>query len=251
MAEAPRSGAIAADPDQAQRTPRRTRGRGRGAAPGGGGGPILYAITTVLGIGLIAAGWFTFAQQEQLTTAEAALVSAEGRIARLEDRLRLTDETLTEAGADTNKQLTFWESEIRKVWDIANKRNRGWIETNRENVRKLGTNLDSAEADLTALKSSVANLTASVGAQQEVADRVMALDANLQRLVRQQRDLVDKVNAASQISASLKAGLEAQVRDNKEAITAFDAQRARLNADIRELRMLVEGRAAEPATPSL
>ena len=250
MAEASRSGAIAADPDQAQRAPRRTRGRGRGGAPGGGG-PFVYAIITVLGIGLLAAGWFTFAQQEQLTATEAMLASAEARILRLEDRLRLTDETLSEAGADTNKQLSFWESEIRKVWDIANKRNRGWIETNRENVKKLDTSLDGAEAQLRDLSSAVARLDTAVGNQQEVADRVMAAEANLQRLVRQQRDLVDKVNAASQIAASLKASLEARVRENEQAIQAFDAQRAQLNADIRALRVVVEGRSSPPAAPSL
>lgn len=249
MAEAPRSGALAADPEQAQRVPRRSRGRGRAAD--GGGGPFLYAITVILAIGLAAAGWFIFTQQGQLETTTTALRTADERIVRLEDRLRMTDETLSEAGADTNKQLSFWESEIRKLWDIGNKRNRDWIEANRANITKATSNLQAAEAALRELTSTVARLDASVGQQQEVADRVMALDANFQRLVRQQRDLVDKVNAASQISASLKASLESRVRENEQAIKAFDAQRAQLNADIRALRTVVEGRSAPPTTPSL
>lgn len=246
MAEAVRSGAIAADPGRAHRGSRRSRGR-----DSSGGGPLLYAVTTLLVIGLAGAGWFIFAQQEQLQRTTAALSSAEQRIARLEDRLRLTDETLSEADADTSKQLSFWESEIRKLWDIGNKRNRGWIEANRDSLGKVAANLDSAEADLAGLKSAVARLDASVGRQQEVADRVMALDTSLQRLVRQQRDLVDKVNAASQIAAGLKAGLEARVRENEQAIGAFDAQRAQLSADIRALRIAVEDRAPQPGPPTL
>ena len=246
MAEVVRSDAIAADPSRAQRGPRRPRGRASG-----GGGPLLHAVTTLLAIGLAAAGWFIFTQQEQLERAATALSGAEQRIGRLEDRLRLTDETLSEADADTSKQLSFWESEIRKLWDIGNKRNRNWIEANRDNLGKVAANLDSAEADLAALKSAVARLDASVGEQQEVADRVMALDASLQRLVRQQRDLVDKVNAASQTAAGLKAGLEARVRENEQAISAFDAQRAQLSADIRALRVAVEDRAPQPGPPSL
>ena len=250
MAEAPRSGAIAADPEQAQRTPRRSRGRGRSAS-GGGGGPFIYAITVILGIGLLAAGWFIFTQQGQLERTTTALRGAEGRIGALEDRLRMTDETLSEADADTSKQLSFWESEIRKLWDIGNKRNRDWIEANRANIGKVGGGLEAAEAALRTLTSTVARLDASVGQQQEVADRVMGLEANFQRLVRQQRDLVDKVNAASQIAASLKASLESRVRENEQAIEAFDAQRAQLNADIRALRVIVEGRSAPPTAPSL
>ena len=157
----------------------------------------------------------------------------------MEDRLRLTDETLSESEADTNEQLTFWESEIRKLWDMGNKRNRGWIETNRANVQKLTANIASAEADLKTLKSTVARLDANAGRQQEIVDQVNAMDMRMQRLIQQQRDLVDKANAASQIASSLSASLEPRVRENEEAIRAFDTHRAQINADIRDLRRQV------------
>ena len=172
---------------------------------------------------------------------------AQRRLGVLEDRLRLTDEQLSESGAQTNETLSFWETEIRKLWDMGNKRNRGWIEANRENVRKLTATVASAESALNALQGKVATLDASVGKQQEIADRLAAVDMQAQRLVREQRDLVDKVNAASQIAARLEAGLAKRVQENEEAIRAFDAQRSKLNADIIELRNQLRGSAPAPA----
>ena len=200
-------------------------------------------------IGVLAGGWFIFSQQEQLEKAQQALTDAEGRIAVLESRLRLTDEILTESDADTSEQMSFWESEIRKLWDMANKRNRGWIETNRANLQKLTNSVSGIESTLQTLQGSVASIDASMGKQQEVADLATALDMRVQRLTRDQRDLVDKVNAASQIASSLKAGLESRVKENEEAIQAFDAHRAQINTELRELRDRV--RAPGAAAPSV
>ena len=241
MSEELRTPAIAADPGRAARRSRR--------APSGGGAAVANALVTVALIGLAAAGWFVFEQHERLLDSRRELSNAQTRIAALEDRLRLTDETLTEAGADTNQQLSFWETEIRKVWDIANKRNRGWIEANRDNVGKLTASLGNVEETLGELQGAATRLESAVGQQQEVADRVTAVDMQLQRLVQQQRDLVDKVNAASQIANSLKAGLERRVAENEEAIAAFDAQRLELQAAMVELRSQVGG-ASPSADPS-
>jgi len=213
---------------------------------------MVYALLAVGAIALAAAGWFIFQQQQQLRQTSTTLSDANARIRQLEDRLRLTDETLSDSESQTGEQLDYWESEIRKLWDIGNKRNRDWIETNRANVGKLTNDLAAVDGDLKAIKGSVATIEAAIQQQQDVADLVTALDMRLQGLVRQQRDLVDKVNAASQIASSLKAGLEARVRENEEAVKAFDAQRARINADINELRTLLRTSNATPTpTPTL
>ncbi len=202
---------------------------------------VVNGVLALLIVGLVAAAWFILTQQEQLEANQQALTQAGSRLEVLEQRLRLTDETLSETDADTTERIGFWDSEIRKLWDIGNKRNRGWIETNRANVTKLTASVRSAQTELNTIKSTVARLDSSVKAHQEIADRVAALDMNMQRLVRDQRDLVDKVNAAAQMAASLKAAFESRVRDNEEAIAAIDAHRTRLNNDIAELRRRLSG----------
>ena len=246
MAEDTRPNTLAANPAHAVHGPRRSR-RGRSAAASAAP-PVIYALLAVGAIALAAAGWFIFQQQEELRRASATLSNADARIGVLEDRLRLTDATLSDTEAQTDEQLNYWESEIRKLWDIGNKRNRGWIETNRANVGKLADNLGAVEADLKTLKGTAASLEAAVQQHQDVADVVTSLDMRVQGLIRQQRDLVDKVNAAAQIASSLQAGLESRVAENEEAIQAFDAQRAQINADIIDLRSRLRTRSSETPT---
>ena len=231
MSEQMQPGSLTAHPRDSTRSSRHARGRQRNRSVA----PVASFLAAIVIVGLVAAAWFIFNQQEQLQDAQQALRDAQRRIGALEDRLRLTDEQLTESGSQTNETLSFWESEIRKLWDMSNKRNRGWIETNRENVRKLTSTVTRAESSLKTLQSTLATLNASVSQQQEIVDRVSAVDMQVQRLVRQQRDLVDKVNAASQITASLKAGLEKRLQDNEKAIGAWDNQRRQLNAAIGQL----------------
>lgn len=249
MADELNTGRIAVDPDDAGagRSSRRTRRRSRGG--GGGGSSSAHLLVLVPIIGVIAAGWFIFNQQQQLGEAQQALADADRRIAGLESRLRLTDEALSETGADTNEQMTFWESEIRKLWDMANKRNRGWIETNRANLQKLTSSVGALESTLKTLQGTVTSIDASMDKQQEVSDLATALDMRVQRLTRDQRDLVDKVNTASQIANSLKASLEKRVEENEEAIRAFDTHRQQINAELRELRDLTQP--APTSTPTL
>ena len=245
MADELRAGRIAVDPEDAGgRSSRRTRRRGRG----GGASSSAHFLVIIPIIGVLAAGWFIFNQQQQLGEAQQALADAERRIAGLESRLRMTDEALSETGADTNEQMTFWESEIRKLWDMANKRNRGWIETNRANLQKLTSTVGGLESSLQGLQGTVASFDASMSRQQEIGDLATALDMRVQRLTRDQRDLVDKVNSASQIANSLKASLESRVAENEEAIRAFDTHRAQINAELRELRDLARSQPASTPT---
>ena len=66
MAQGTPTGTIAANPDDARRAPRRSRGRA-----GGGSGPMLVnAVLAVVIIGLAAAGWFILTQQERLDSSQ-------------------------------------------------------------------------------------------------------------------------------------------------------------------------------------
>lgn len=207
---------------------------------------LINTVLVVLIVGLVAAAWFILTQQERLDSSQRILDEATTRLQALEDRLRMTDATLSESDADTSEQIAFWDSEIRKLWDVSNKRNRGWIETNRANITKLTSSIGAAQTELNAIKGTVSRLDSTVQGQQEIGDRVTALDMQMQRLLRTQQDLVDKSNQAVQASASLKAALEVRVRENEEAIAAIDAHRTRVNNDIAELRRALSARSVGP-----
>lgn len=188
---------------------------------------------------LAVGGWFLFDQGRTLRDAKRQLADSLQRVAALEDRLRMTDESLSEYDAETDDKMSFWESEIRKVWDIANKRNKRWIEQNRAANQKAAATLARAEADIKAMQGTVARLDLSAERQQEMADLITALDIGLQRMREAQRDLTDKANIAAQGVASLEADLASRVRANEEAIAAIDASRTTVSRQLTELRNAV------------
>ena len=182
----------------------------------------------MLCVALAAAGWFIFNQQRELRESDRLLADAITRIVALEDRLRMTDETLSESDAATDDKLSFWETEIRKVWDLANKRNRRWIEDNRANIQKANNAVANAASGIATLRNTVTRLDSSAKQHQEVADLVTALDMRVQRLQQAQRDLVDKANVAAQNAS--------QVRANEEDIAAINASRTTVSRRLTELK---------------
>ena len=234
MSESP----IAVQPDDAPRRSQRRRGRDGGGGRGGGGGGSGVAVSGVLAFaiaGFAAAGWFILHQQDQLRDNDRALATAGERLRLLEERLQMTDEVMTEAGRDTTEQLSFWESEVRKLWDVANKRNRKWIQDNQATLKRQTSSIAGVQSTLAELKSQVGRVETAFDQQREMMDKLATIETQVRQMVNQQRDLVDRVNTSRQVTASLKATLEPQVREHEEAIAANDAHRRQLNASITRL----------------
>jgi chromosome segregation ATPase len=214
---------------------------------------ILLALM-IAGFGI--GGWFVFNQQQELLASERERAQTEDRLRHLEARLRATDETMTEAGADTDEQLNFWESEIRKVWDIANKRNKKWIQDNQAAVASHQSTLNSVESSLADLRSAVSRNDTKLQQQGELIERLADVQEQVRTLVRQHRDLVDSVNTSRQVIATLKASLEPRVEKIEEAISAIDGSRRqtgaqwnRLRDRIEELERQLDESASVPAVP--
>ena len=65
-------------------------------------------MAIIVGVG----GWFVY---DLFEAAEGELENARARITLLEERVRITDEAVTETGATANEQINLWESEIRRL----------------------------------------------------------------------------------------------------------------------------------------
>ena len=193
---------------------------------------LLALMIAGFGIG----GWFVFNQQQELLASERERAGTEERLRHLEARLRATDETMTEAGEDTDEQLTFWETEIRKVWDVANKRNKKWIQDNQAAITRHQSSLNSVEASLADLRSAVSRNDTKLQQQGEIVERLADVQEQVRTLIRQHRDLVDAVNTSRQVVATLKASLEPRVEKLEEAISAIDGSRKQTGAQWSGLR---------------
>lgn len=195
----------------------------------------MNLIMAVLVAGLVVAGWFIANQHQLLADEQQALDAAEARIVVLEDRLRVTDEAMAETGQDTQQQIGFWESEIRKLWAVSNERNRKWIMDNQAALARLQKTLDELKASNAELAGAVGRHETAFSQQQAIIDQLAGIDLQMQRMVAGQRDLTDKVNVAQQSVSALQSGLAGRVSENEQAVAAIDAYRLQLNARLADI----------------
>ena len=199
--------------------PRRTSAK---ASSSGTGTTLLLAIMVA---GLAGAGWFIANQQQ-------TLLAEQSRLAYLEERLSATDSAMSQEGQDTKQQINLWESEIRKLWAVANERNKEWIQENQSQLKTVSSTLNGIRASNRDLKAASGRHEEALKTQQQLIDQVTSLELQLQQMLRSQRELVDKANVASQSLAQIEASLSPMVSENAEAVRAFDAFRIASNRRI-------------------
>jgi len=176
-------------------------------------------------LGLSVSGYFLASQQQALAEAQAARAQAEARLARIEDQLSLTGQALSETENETQSQINFWESEIRKLWDVTNKRNRAWIEENQAAVKRLKNDLERQGSTVKSVAAQASDLKRALAAQAELVSDVKALKTRSNELLARQRSITDQLNATTQTAKALEATLAQRVKENEEAITAIDGSR--------------------------
>ena len=236
MADKPKAKSISASPDDDSGY--RRGGAGQRRRAGSPRGPWLLGLNLILAVliaGLVVAGWFIANQHQLILDEQQALAAAEGRLGVLEDRLRVTDEVMTESGQDTEEKIGFWESEIRKLWSIANERNRKWIRDNQAGLGKVNKSLDELEASNRGLVGTVGRHETAFSRQTSIIDQLTSVELQLQQLINAQRDLVDKVNVSQLSLASLQSGLATRVKENEEGVAAIDAYRLQVNGRLADI----------------
>lgn len=182
---------------------------------------VTNVLIAFLIAGLTACGWFIVAQNEALAAVGASIESVEGRLARIEDRLQLTGDALSETESKTQEQIDFWESEIRKLWDLTNKRNRDWIETNQKAIAELRTAQGGQRRTLDELNAKATQLTRGLEAQEQMIAQLAEIDTRVGEMLSRQRNLTDRVNTLTQ----QQAATDQQLQESREATASMDAFR--------------------------
>ena len=240
MSEIGHPPSISTNPESGRRRPAPTARR-RGGGMGG-----IASILAALAIGLAAAGWFIADQQRQLAAEQARLAASNARIAALEERLSMTDQVLSETDAETDEQINFWESEIRKLWAISNERNKKWIQDNQKLLQAQKSAIDALEAADRTMKSSVDRHEQALGRHEAVVDQLASIELQLQQILRGQRDLVDRVSSSSQAIA----GLNRQAQEHGQAIDAIDGYRKQFNTRLLDIERRLDALSGSPSSPS-
>ena len=180
-----------------------------------GGSSLLFI--SLLGLinlgGLVILGlWFFNASGYQQETGQSFVQ----RISFLEEEISSIKAVNKESIDSLEEQTKFIDKEIRKLWDLSNKRNR--------------KNIDSLTIQLTEAKTSFEKLFKS---NNSILAKQRARALEIAKLEKVQADLKIKLTNLNALSES--SDISEKLKSQEEAIAAFDAYRKQVNRTLLEL----------------
>ena len=187
----------------------------RRARKTGGGGFLFSSLVLILNsIGLIILFLWFFNTSGNQQQAGQNFVE---RISVLEESLAQKDQQLNIFSEEVEADLKFVNKEIRKLWDLSNKRNRKNISENLNSIESLNEKIESIDK-----KDEV------LSAQQRALTLELARIKNIQDNINSQLDNFDE--SAPNETASDK------LADIQESIDSFNAYRVQVNQSLLNLR---------------
>lgn len=227
-----------------------------------GGSGALWFVTLLLLSGLGGTSYFFYMQNQMLNT---ELESAKARLSSLEQRLSVTDEGITQSGAVMQVKLKELDSEVRKLWDVANKRNKAWIKENQVALGSSKSSISKLKKDGESRAKSIANIKTKLKQNEalertiaEVERQVTALAVNVESLDYADKASVStlstKVVSLSDEQKRQRASIEKRLKEAELAIDAFDSQRLQINRSLQQLKSQLQSQSAAqkinvPAAP--
>ena len=93
---------------------------------------------------LFLAIWQTFESENN----KSSMQLVDERLSLIEEQINIVDETNNDSMTDITSSIQFLDKEIRKLWDLSNKRNKVNIEKLTDQANKIGKLLVSLESDV-------------------------------------------------------------------------------------------------------
>ncbi|MDB4029101.1 hypothetical protein N9495_01570 [Gammaproteobacteria bacterium] len=145
----------------------------------------------------------------------------ESRLAILEEQLQLADSTSTEFLSDINTQLQFLDKEIRKLWDLSNKRNKA-------NISKLTLDMSKQSKLLKGIATTQTNDQKNI---QNINVHLKKLDQAAKKLT--------QLNQSNSSTEAKLVELNRNLLLLEETVQAFDSYRKQNNELMQELQLQV------------
>lgn len=191
----------------------------------------VIALIVALVMGAAAAFLFTQLQvvQKQLNQAQAVITDQGRNLQKLNDQLSATGENAN-LSVDALKVLVKENNkEIRKLWDVANKRNKANIASNGKAIKSIKSSLASVSQKQAA--ADKANNAALASAKSELTQALSAKTSALSSRIK-------KVEASGEDLATAQLSIS----QNSETLQALDAKVAKLKlgGDLGDMRMEIE-----------
>ena len=155
----------------------------------------------------------------QISTSSQELVNSyEDRIALLEEQLSIVDSVNADSMTGVASQLQFLDKEIRKLWDLSNKRNKVKILETESLVKDLKNKLESLQ------DSSIKLNKLAISNNSKIKDHIKQLEL-----------VASSVKSLPQLQKDIKS-LNTDILLMEESIQAFNNYRKQNNAVILQLQ---------------
>ena len=145
----------------------------------------------------------------------------ESRLLILEEQLQLADSTSTEFLSDINTQLQFLDKEIRKLWDLSNKRNK-------VNIARLTKDMSKHTVALKEIAVTQTNDQTNINS---IRNESQKLRSAIDELLQANKDNLNAQNKIAELNKSILL-LE-------ETVQAFDAYRRQNNEMLQEMQLKI------------
>ena len=179
-------------------------------------GLFLGIVFVLLLIGILALSLWV----NELSNASSKVnTKVESRLLILEEQLQLADSTSTEFLSDINSQLQFLDKEIRKLWDLSNKRNKVNITKITEDLGRYSITLKEIAMTQT---NDQKNINTIKNQSQKIQDRI---------------EEVAKINQDNTAIQNQIAELNRSILLIEENIQAFDTYRRQNNELLQDIQL--------------
>ena len=154
----------------------------------------------IIFVAILGAVLFLLLRSEQTSTKiDSTSASLDDRLSKIEDQLLMLDEVNSDSLIEVGAELQFLDKEIRKLWDLSNKRNKVNIEKLTKSLNELIQKYNKTDKEIddaiASINTELNNLTQSIENQPDLSGTVSQSEAEIRSLKRQILFLEESVQA--------------------------------------------------------
>ncbi len=216
------------------------------AQTGNGGGWFTTLILVLLTAACSGLGYLGFGLQQSIIEQQQAVSNAAARISELEKMLNVASDSAVQTGQTLEQRLlqvnqdaiakyTLYDSEISKLWDVANKRNKNSIDALSTELKGLTERVSKSDQANSALAKGQQDQTKLLATfEQTVKGKVEQVATLMAQAAAVDKKLTELIKANSELSkdqlilgkeqATLKSNEAQNLKSLKQSVSTLQTQ---------------------------
>jgi len=154
----------------------------------------------IIFVAILGAVLFLLLRSEQTSTKiDSTSASLDDRLSKIEDQLLMLDEVNSDSLIEVGAELQFLDKEIRKLWDLSNKRNKVNIEKLTKSLNELIQKYNKTDKEIddaiAIINTELNNITQLIENQPDLSGTVSQSEIEIRSLKRQILFIEESVQA--------------------------------------------------------